>query len=453
LRKLRCLNNRGQHRHPVTGTRVDLQPVVKISSLTKRIRNLSCFCLFLFLTLMPHTAKAQGEPSLKPKHLRIVNTYSTYGLTDGRAVLGPDGCIWIGNLNGTLSRLDTSSNRVISEKKLKGGIRRCLKTFYTGDRPVLVVGTSKGLYCFGDDGSEFSYIPEPIGASNAREPIANGNELLILAEDGLIYILDKDCRLNRTSTNIPGAPTSDPALLGTPHRLAIYGVAVVGDFITQENRYQIVIAPLNSGSYRIQDVRTNATNQRNDGTEQIVATAVYQEHNSDIGLALTQHGKVFKVDHNGLSKNPLIDLKCSPVSRLIVTDTNRVALIGTDALTKRPCRYIFSMNGKLLSQTILQDIGGNCVENSGDNSESLAASAVSTDNGRLTALIGFSNKEKSCVRLIDVLTGLVLATLKIPGEIQCVSYLQGRDFFVAENSGPLPEELTKHYLVRVGDGQ
>lgn len=62
--------------------------------------------------------------------------------------------------------------------------------------------------------------------------------------------------------------------------------------------------------------------------------------------------------------------------------------------------------------------------------------------------MGFSD---SFVRLIDVETGLVTASLQTGRCVTCqASRLNDSEFFITEESEDNSDETTKHYLIRIG---
>lgn len=445
MRKLRC--------HPVSDTTGDFLPAGYISNLTHRIRNLRvknlvCFCLLLTLTLLTHRANAQSaETSLKPKSLRIVNSFITKGLHDGYAALGPDDYIWFGNYLGKLRRFDPATNIVSEHRVLDGGVVGCLGTITRSGKRMVFVGVGSGsYYFFGEDGALVHSSKEQLRTTLAQPPLVDGENLFCLSESGLAFKLDENLRLVRIGNNLlPGAPTSWPSLIKKPYEALVFGTANIGDFITQENQYNLVIDPLDSSRAQLVEILGFKS-------KKIIKTTAASLPEVDIVLAVNEVGEVFKVDYQGVKKNPIINLNCVPVTAVILLGDGRLALIGNDLKGKEqtdgggsPVRCLFTIDGRLISRTPLQTFSGETVEHGGIN-----ATTVS-DQGRLTALIGFQD---CYLRLIDVQTGMVLASLKTPSPIPVPpQHLQSTDYYVAEESGPLPDEVTRHYVVRIVDGQ
>lgn len=398
--------------------------------------------IFASLICLAESASSAPCPpvSLQQKQFKLVSQYTIKGLSDGKAVKGDDGYIWTGNVNGIVRRLDPSkANAIVSEDSAGRGIRGAIKKFgrVVGQAKV-VVGSSVGATCYNADGSKIEPNPLSVGASLAQAPLGYGTGLLFLAKNGLPYKLDEECKsLVKVSNGaIPGAPTSRATLMTNPQPVMVYGTAMTADFITQDNKYSVAFATI-GGSIKVQELSPK------DG--KMIDSIVVHETSPEGTvheklLILTDKGYLLPANHQGLNRGVPKPIACMPKTPMSDLGNGTFAVFCTNPPEKKTTSLIFNSSGEEISRTEVRDYQKAVV-----NAEPTSEATIFMDGNRPTAIMGFSD---STVKVIDLQTGIALDSFATVSKVTSApSPIGGSEFYISEESGPLPEELTKSYIV------
>lgn len=388
---------------------------------------------------------AQAQAEAQSKSIRVLNTYTTKGRNYGAAVLGDDGLIWNATITSVLRRFHPKTpGKIVSEQKLNGGVYRAATKFQlSGKENVMVFGTGTGVECFDTSGKNiFSY-----GNCNtclAEQPVEFESKLIFVGNDGSLFSLTvnpfKFAKITKTTC---GALTSPAGIfkLGS-HPNITYAVESMPDVISGELQQNICVSDLAGGA------TSQKVAQRKEGSLvpviSIGPTIIPIPGSEEVAFWTTNRGHVLKSSGSTAEVTPSVrtDLEvCAPV---VVASQDRLIVIGTSNSLKTFDAITFTTSGKILFRKSIVDSDGSAIS---AKASGIPAVFKGTE-GRSLAFIGFTDHY---VRLIDLNSATVLASLKLPvtEQIENICRLDENRFWVSEESGGEPDEITKHYLIRI----
>lgn len=379
------------------------------------------------------------------KSIAQLNMWETQGVTLGSAVQAADGLIWSGSLNGHLRRYDPRTpNGIVSERKMQFGVGaiHLTKVESAGGKELIVVAHGNGLNCYGTDGAALS-IQEALGTTFSTPGIAWKDQILFVGEDSLFWRFNSSDLSAKMETNGPrtGALTCAPCLLQVPEPVLVFGGKTLGNILTREYKYLVTMVPVsgpNAGRPKAIDL------ERTLGIVVFRPTAVTVK-NRELAFMVTDEGKILIADGEQVNFSPVFDLKTTPHSPVIQMKDNNLCVLGFESHNSSYTKTIFTPDGKLVSKSTIRDSSATAI-----NSKPVSEPALVEDSkGNICVLQGFADR---ILRLIDLENGRVEATLQTKKLVtNRPSQLTATDFFVSEEEGDLPLNMTNQYLIRVKD--
>lgn len=317
--------------------------------------------------------------------------------SDARALKAPNGNILLGTRNGFLLELDpTNLNRIVSKKKLAGGLSGALAKFTENGEARVVIGTGNGFHCFDAKGNELSRMTDFDGILRCP-PIVHDNQVFFLSDGGFAYKLDtKNSTLLRHGRgNCIGTQISNPALL-TPEPTLIYGTErIEGD----DSIYSVVYA--GPGELLYFDL------PRSVGAPTftpLVMQARPAAPMDAVVLILTNEGKLLFGNQHELSKSKSpIDLHGEPTSPLVCIEDSLLFTVCVDSESHQAKTVLLSLSGEELSRNSIHTLDHSIV----DATPTSEATVFQDNKLGILAIMGFSDKT---VKVVEVRTGTVLAT-------------------------------------------
>lgn len=395
-------------------------------------------CLLMSI-LESSPAYSQSTQNEKTKTISILNSFTSKGLNEGAAALGDDGFIWNGTITSVLRRFDPAiPGKIVSEEPLTGGAFRAVKSFKpAGHSSLMVIGTGTGVDCFDTSGKRvFSYADSD--AALEVPPIEIGSKLIFVDNGGRICSLTVEpIDFKQITKSTRGYRFGFLGSFTSASPTFIFSVATVTDAISGQESVEICFADL-SGAASSQPIESDAHGIHL-GNVVLQPTIV-----SETAFLATDRGNVLTASRTKVNTTPLLksDLEiCAPI---IHKGLDQLSILGTNQALKSFDVISFSTTGKITSRRTITDSDENAI-----TARTTSLPVIFKDkNNTHYALIAFSD---SYVRLINIDSGQVVAKLKNPtsNKIANITQLDTRRFWLSEESGPEPDELTNQYLVQI----
>lgn len=354
--------------------------------------------------------------------------------SDSRPLRAPSGSILLGTRNGFLLELDpASSNKIVSKKKLAGGIAAALARFSEKGQERIVVGTGSGFHCFDAKGNELSRMTNFNSVLQAP-PIVHDNQVFFLADDGLPYKLDTtNSSLVPQSDGIQwGTAISNPALVLAPEPTLIYGTERSGS--GDASIYSVIYAPI---ARKLLHYDLSAGYGAPTFTPTVIQ-ARYGVSTETVVLILTDEGKLlFGNEHGLLSSRKLVDLRGEPTTPLFSLANQVLFTICIDSVSKKARIILLNLFGDELSRNSICNFDHSIIE----ATPTSEATVFQDLDQRMLSIMGFSDKT---VKVVDIQTGICVASIKMDRLVEAPPTSLGEHtFFVGEE----PDGQTIHCQV------
>lgn len=383
------------------------QPLDYYSFRTRSISKNLIFRALLSIVILASFAVARPAypiDAIQPGKLTTISSFiadtatitSQRDRSDARALKAPNGNILLGTRNGFLLELDpTNLNRIVSKKKLAGGLSGALAKFTENGEARVVIGTGNGFHCFDAKGNELSRMTDFDDVLQSP-PVVHDNQVFFASDGGLAYKLTKNLTLLRHGRGNPvGSLISNPALL-TPEPTVIYGTERLdgGDSI-----YSVLYAGPRELMYF--DL------PRSVGAPTFTPLVLQARPGSSVDavvLIQTDEGKLLFGNQHGLSKSKSpIDLHGEPTSPLVCIEDSLLFTVCVDSESHQAKTVLLSLSGQELSRNSIHALDHSMV----DATPTSEATVFQDNKLGVLAIMGFSDKT---IKVVEVRTGTVLAT-------------------------------------------
>lgn len=424
------------------------------SSLVKH--SVLLFALLLRITCGPADCKS----------ILQLNSWETQGPSDGYAIQTADGLIWCGSLNGCLRRYDPKiPHRIISENKLAFGIGPVTKLEAPTGMEVIVVGHGNGINCYAANGTALM-VSENVGATFDYPPVQFKDSLLFIPTDSSAYRLSvNDLKLEQIAKDLPGTGTCPANLMLNPRPVIVYGTKYLGDVLTREYSYSVILRPVSRTEAEkavLFEVHKCATAEEVYGSNGCppkkdlglsrlklgkveYRPTVVSRTGSDLAVMVTTEGKVLTADVEKVNYEPIFDLKSRALGPVIQLKGNNLCVLSFDSDNSSYTKTVFNLEGQLVSKSTIQEPSGTAVSSKPVSEPAL----FENRQGNVCVLQGFADR---ILRLINLENGRVEAVLRTKNVVtKRPAQLTSTDFFLTEEEGDLPLNMTNQYFVRVLD--